>query len=127
MVWEDGGGDPASYPMVVHNAMFDVGFSEMLVIAIVALIVIGPERLPAVARTVGALLGRFRRYANDVKDEVNRELQLEEVRKMQQQLAEKAMALEQKAKQEIAGASDSIARDLVPEPKEENRILPPNK
>ncbi len=99
----------------------------MLVIAIVALIVIGPERLPAVARTVGALLGRFRRYANDVKDEVNRELQLEEVRKMQQQLAEKAMALEQKAKQEIAGASDSIARDLVPEPKEENRILPPNK
>ena len=99
----------------------------MLVIAIVALIVIGPERLPAVARTVGALLGRFRRYANDVKDEVNRELQLEEVRKMQQQLAEKAMALEQKAKQEIAGASDSIARDFAPEPKEENRILPPQK
>ena len=107
--------------------MFDVGFSEMLVIAIVALIVIGPERLPAVARTVGTLLGRFRRYANDVKAEVNRELQLEDVRKMQQQLAEQAMALEQKAKQEITGVSDSIARDLAAGPEEENRILPPNK
>jgi sec-independent protein translocase protein TatB len=107
--------------------MFDVGFSEMLVIAIVALIVIGPERLPAVARTVGTLLGRFRRYANDVKAEVNRELRLEEVRKMQQQLAEQASVLEQKAKQEIAEVSDSVTSDLASGPKEENRILPPNK
>lgn len=107
--------------------MFDIGFSEMAVIAIVALIVIGPERLPAVARTVGTLLGRLRRYSNDVKAEVDRGLQLEEVRKLQQQLAEQAKTLEQKAKQEVAGASDSIARDLAAKPEEDNRILPPQK
>jgi sec-independent protein translocase protein TatB len=84
--------------------MFDVGFSEMLVIAIVALIVIGPERLPGVARTVGALLGRLRRYVGDVKAEVNRELQLEEIRKMQQQLAEQASKLEQTVHKEVAAA-----------------------
>lgn len=88
--------------------MFDVGFSEMLVIAIVALIVIGPERLPGVARTVGALLGRVRRYAADVKAEVNRELQLEDVRRMQQQLAEQAKALEQKVYEETASAQHAI-------------------
>jgi len=84
--------------------MFDVGFSEMVVIAIVALIVIGPERLPGVARTVGALLGRLKRYVGDVKAEVNRELQLEEIRKMQQQLAEQASKLEQTVHKEVAEA-----------------------
>jgi sec-independent protein translocase protein TatB len=84
--------------------MFDVGFSEMVVIAIVALIVIGPERLPGVARTVGALLGRLRRYVGDVKAEVNRELQLEEIRKMQQQLAEQASRIEQTVHKEAAEA-----------------------
>ena len=49
--------------------MFDIGFSEFIVIGLVALIVIGPERLPRVARTAGALLGRFQRYVNDVKSE----------------------------------------------------------
>ncbi len=91
--------------------MFDVGFSEMVVIAIVALIVIGPERLPAVARTVGTLLGRIRRYTSDVKAEVNRELQLEEVRKMQRDLAEQAQKLEKGVRTEIdvvtAVASDA--------------------
>jgi sec-independent protein translocase protein TatB len=67
--------------------MFDVGLSEFMVIGIVALIVIGPERLPRVARTVGALMGRAQRYFADVKSEVNRELQLEELRRMQQDMA----------------------------------------
>ena len=97
--------------------MFDVGFSEMIVIAIVALIVIGPERLPGVARTVGTLLGRVRRYAADVKAEVNRELQLEEVRRMQQQLAEQAQALEQKVQAEAADARHAI-EDGVAQAKE---------
>ena len=57
--------------------MFDVGFSEMLVIAIVALVVIGPEKLPRVARTAGAMLGRLQRYVNDVKADINREIELE--------------------------------------------------
>lgn len=55
--------------------MFDVGFSELIVIAIVALVVIGPERLPKVARTAGLLLGRLQRYVNDVKADIKREMQ----------------------------------------------------
>ena len=54
--------------------MFDIGFSEMMVIAVVALIVIGPERLPKVARTLGHLFGRMQRYVNDVKADICREM-----------------------------------------------------
>ncbi len=61
--------------------MFDIGFSEILLIAVVALVVIGPERLPKVARTAGFLLGRFQRYVSGVRADINRELQLEELRK----------------------------------------------
>jgi sec-independent protein translocase protein TatB len=60
--------------------VFDVGFSELMVIAVVALIVIGPERLPRVARTLGHLFGRLQRYVNDVKADINREIELEELR-----------------------------------------------
>src|SRR5712691_9648797 len=56
--------------------MFDVGFSELMVIAVVALIFIGPERLPRVARTLGHLFGRLQRYVNDVKADINRESEL---------------------------------------------------
>ena len=61
--------------------MFDVGISELLVIGVVALIVIGPERLPKVARTVGLLLGRMQRYVATVKADLSQELQLDELRK----------------------------------------------
>lgn len=93
--------------------MFDVGFSELVVIAIVALIVIGPERLPAVARTVGTLLGRMRRYTNDVKAEVHRELQLEDVRKMQRDLAAQAKTLEQGVDQEIEAVTTTVDQASV--------------
>ena len=63
--------------------MFDISFSEVLVIAAVALIVIGPERLPKVARTLGHLLGRAQRYVKDVKSDIQREMELEELRKWQ--------------------------------------------
>ena len=59
--------------------MFDIGFSEIVVIAVVALIVIGPERLPKTARTLGHLFGRLQRYVADVKADINREMQLEEL------------------------------------------------
>jgi sec-independent protein translocase protein TatB len=62
--------------------MIDLGISKMALIGVVALIVIGPEKLPRVARTVGALLGKAQRYVADVKAEVNRSIDLEEVRKM---------------------------------------------
>ena len=62
--------------------MFDIAFSEILVIAVVALIVIGPERLPKVARTLGHLVGRMQRYVNDVKSDISREMELEELKKI---------------------------------------------
>ena len=59
--------------------MFDVSFSELLVIAVVALLVIGPEKLPKVARTVGAFTGRMQRYMAQIKEEVNREMRFDEL------------------------------------------------
>ncbi len=88
--------------------MFDIGFSEMVVIAVIALVVVGPARLPGVARTIGALLGRMQRYFNDVKSEVNRELQLEDIRKMQQDLADQARALEQSTEREVSALGAAI-------------------
>jgi sec-independent protein translocase protein TatB len=75
--------------------MFDIGFSELLVIAVVALIVIGPERLPKVARTAGHLFGRLQRYVNDVKADINREMELEELRKLKSQVQDAARSIEQ--------------------------------
>src|SRR3569832_946488 len=62
--------------------MIDLGIEKMMVIGAVALIVIGPEKLPRVARTVGTLLGKAQRYVSDVKAEVNRSIELEELKKM---------------------------------------------
>lgn len=64
--------------------MIDLGLSKMALIGAVALIVIGPEKLPRVARTVGTLLGKAQRYVNDVKAEVNRSMELDELRKMKE-------------------------------------------
>jgi sec-independent protein translocase protein TatB len=74
--------------------MFDIGFSEIVVIAVVALIVIGPERLPKAARTLGHLFGRLQRYVNDVKADINREIELDELRKLQQQVQTAARDIE---------------------------------
>lgn len=74
--------------------MFDVGFSELMLIALVALVVIGPERLPRVARTAGHLLGRLQRYVSDVKADINREMQLDELKNVQQQIVDSARDLQ---------------------------------
>jgi sec-independent protein translocase protein TatB len=74
--------------------VFDVGFSELMVIAVVALIVIGPERLPRVARTLGHLFGRLQRYVNDVKADINREIELEELRKFKTTFEDAARGFE---------------------------------
>jgi sec-independent protein translocase protein TatB len=66
--------------------MFDVGFSEIVMIAVVALIVIGPERLPKTARMLGHLFGRLQRYVNEVKADINREMELDELRKLQREV-----------------------------------------
>ena len=64
--------------------MIDLGVSKIALIGAVALIVIGPEKLPRVARTVGTLLGKAQRYVNDVKQEVNRSMELDELKKMKE-------------------------------------------
>lgn len=74
--------------------MFDIGFSEMIVIAVVALIVIGPERLPKVARTLGHLWGRAQRYVNGVKADISRDMALEELRQMKEKVQQEAQATE---------------------------------
>ena len=75
--------------------MLDLGIEKMVVIGAVALIVLGPEKLPRVARTVGTLLGKAQRYVNDVKAEVNRSMELEELRKMKDTVESAAREVEQ--------------------------------
>ncbi len=91
--------------------MFDVGFSELMVIALVALIVIGPERLPRVARTLGALLGRAQRYVNDVKVDIQREVNLDELKDIQSSFQDTAKSIEESATQaehELRAAGESL-------------------
>ena len=66
--------------------MFDIAFSELIVIGVVALIVIGPDKLPKVARTAGHLFGRAQRYVSDIKSDINQELRLEEMKKLQDEI-----------------------------------------
>ena len=78
--------------------MFDIGFSEIVVIGVVALVVIGPERLPKTARTVGLLFGRLQRYVSDVKADISREMELDELRKLQREMQGAAQEFEQSVK-----------------------------
>ena len=88
--------------------MFDIGFSEMIVIAVIALVVLGPEKLPRVARTAGHLLGRMQRYVNDVKADINREVELDELRKLQKEMQNTANSIEQSVK----GQFDSVQTEF---------------
>lgn len=90
--------------------MFDIGFSELLLIAVVALVVIGPERLPKVARTAGHLFARFNRYVSQVKADISREMELEELRKAGSQFKDSV----ENAGKEIEGhavAVDHVIRE----------------
>jgi sec-independent protein translocase protein TatB len=81
--------------------MFDIGFSELMVIGLVALVVIGPERLPRVARTLGHLAGRLQRYVADVKADINREVELDELRKMKDSMQQAASGFESSVQSEL--------------------------
>jgi sec-independent protein translocase protein TatB len=83
--------------------MIDLGVSKIMLIGAVALIVIGPEKLPRVARTVGTLLGKAQRYVNDVKQEVNRSMELDELKKMKETVEGAARDVENSIH---SGASD---------------------
>jgi sec-independent protein translocase protein TatB len=107
--------------------MFDIGFSEMMVIAVVALIVIGPERLPKVARTLGHLFGRMQRYVNDVKADISREMELDELRKLQTQIQDAAHSFESSVKNEVSATEaqfQKIAQDVNAVATEASAALP---
>ncbi len=95
--------------------MFDIGFSELIVVALVALIVIGPERLPRVARTIGALLGRAQRYVNDVKADIQREVDLDEFKNIRSTFQDAAKSVEQSVNQigeELQAAGESLNKSV---------------
>ncbi|MFP5409784.1 MAG: Sec-independent protein translocase protein TatB [Gammaproteobacteria bacterium] len=86
--------------------MFDIGFTELIVIGVVALIVIGPERLPKVARTAGHLFGRMQRYVSTVKSDISREIELEELRKAGQSFRESVESVNAEVQQEATRIDD---------------------
>ena len=98
--------------------MFDIGFTELLVIGVVALLVIGPERLPKVARTAGLLFGRFQRYVSSVKADIGREMDLDELRKAGQSFKQ---SVEEAARGVETGVQEAefTMRDEVVNPIEE--------
>lgn len=94
--------------------MFDVSFSELMVIAIVALLVIGPEKLPKVARTVGAFTGRMQRYMAQIKEEVNRELRFDELQKLQQEIKQKVENTQESIHQQVVDMQSSVTESAKP-------------
>jgi len=102
--------------------MFDISFFELLMIAVVALIVIGPQRLPAVARTLGHLFGRMQRYVNDVKADISREMEMEELKKLQSSMEDAARSMRDsvdsvnKEVSEAGGELNKLAQSAQPEP-----------
>ena len=81
-----------------------------MVIAVVALIVIGPEKLPRVARTIGHLFGRLQRYVNDVKADINREMELEELRKFKSEFEDAARGIESSVNTTVSSVQSEVAK-----------------
>ncbi|HEX4918801.1 MAG TPA: Sec-independent protein translocase protein TatB [Limnobacter sp.] len=92
--------------------MFDIAFSELLIIGVVALLVIGPEKLPKVARTVGHLLGKAQRYVSDVKSEINREMEIEELRKLQAEMQTTARKVESDVQTTLRDTESSLNQSV---------------
>jgi sec-independent protein translocase protein TatB len=92
--------------------MFDIGFTELLVIGVVALIVIGPEKLPRMARTVGHLAGRLQRYVADVKADINREIELDELRKMRDSMQQAASNFESSVQTEVSKTESDLSKSV---------------
>ena len=103
--------------------MLDLGIEKLALIGVVALIVIGPEKLPRVARTVGTLLGKAQRYVNDVKAEVNRSMELDELRKMKSTGEDAARDVEHSIQtgasdleKQFSGSGETLSALAEPEP-----------
>ncbi len=96
--------------------MLDVSFTELLVVGVVALVVIGPERLPKVARTLGHLVGRAQRYVNDVKTDIQREVELDEFKKLKDQVQDAAQSVQsslQNTEASLRNPIESIEKDTM--------------
>jgi sec-independent protein translocase protein TatB len=96
--------------------MLDVSFTELLVVGVVALVVIGPERLPKVARTLGHLVGRAQRYVNDVKSDIQREVELDEFKKLKDQVQDAAQSVQsslQNTEASLRNPIESIEKDTM--------------
>ncbi len=100
--------------------MFDIGFSELVVIGVVALVVIGPERLPKVARTLGVLFGRMQRYVTQVKSDISREMEMAELGKVKTEFESAARSFKSEVEtqsaemeKEMRDAQASIERELA--------------
>ncbi|GGE75107.1 Sec-independent protein translocase protein TatB [Massilia psychrophila] len=88
--------------------MIDLGLSKLAIIGVVALIVIGPEKLPKVARMVGSLYGRAQRYLHEIKSEVSREIELDELRNLQKEVSEAAHSIKADVEHSIAQDFDDV-------------------
>lgn len=109
--------------------MFDIAFSEMIIMAVVALVVVGPERLPRLARQVGEWMGKLQRYVADVKTDINRQMELEELRNLQKEVKSAATEIESSMRETIertqsdfnevssALGNDSAATAAAPAPR----------
>lgn len=100
--------------------MFDIGFSEMVVCALVALVVIGPERLPRVARTLGVLFGRLQRYVAQVKADINREMEAADLGKVKSEFESAARSFQtgfeaqaREVEREVQEAHNAIEQSLA--------------
>jgi sec-independent protein translocase protein TatB len=112
--------------------VFDIAFSEIIVIAVVALVVIGPERLPKVARTLGVLFGRLQRYVTQVKADINREMDLAELGKVRSEIESAARSFQgditskaNEVEREMREAQASIERTLDDKPPAADELAPP--
>ena len=88
--------------------MFDFGFSEMLIIGTIALVVLGPERLPMVARTAGEWIGKAQRFVAQVKSDIDRETELSELKRIQ----DEAKALADDVKSTVEKSAAEIEKDV---------------
>jgi sec-independent protein translocase protein TatB len=111
--------------------MLDLGIDKLALIGAVALVVIGPERLPRVARTVGHLMGKAQRYVADVKAEVNRSIELEDLKKMKTQFEDAARNVEQTVTSEINATANDVQSSWSgiessnPDSASQDLLLPP--
>lgn len=92
--------------------MFDVGFSELILIGVVALLVLGPERLPKLARDVGRWVGRARRYMNHVREEIDREVELSELRRLRDEIESKAREAVSEVDSVSGGVEEAVRSTL---------------